>query len=68
MSHQLNKHDATFAYITIPGVGIMLAIAATTTEAGTVGYGPGCLLLTTTSKVAYVNTGTVATATWTSQT
>jgi hypothetical protein len=50
---------------TVPGLGIMGAIAATSTAAGTAGYGPGCSLLTTTTKKNYTNTGDATTATWT---
>lgn len=65
MSHAINKHDATKAVVTEPGNGIMFAIADTTTDAGTVGYGPGCVLTTRTTNKLYINTGTLAAATWT---
>lgn len=65
MSKPVDKHDATGSIITIPGVGIMLAWAATIPIDGGAGYGPSCLFLTTTTKKLYINTGTKASATWT---
>lgn len=65
MSHQLNKQDGTTAISTQPGLGVTIAICDTSANAGTQGYCPGCILITTTTCKLYVNTGTVAAATWT---
>ena len=65
MSKPLNSQDATGVISSVPGIGIMVAYSATTTTAGTLGYGPGAILLTTTTNKLFVNTGTAATATWT---
>jgi hypothetical protein len=65
MSKPLNKQDATLTIADQAGVGILIAVAATSSAAGTVGYAPGAILLTTTTNKLYVNTGTLATATWT---
>lgn len=65
MSKPLDSQDATGIISNVPGIGIMIAYAATSTAAGTVGFAPGAILMTTTTNKLYVNTGTAAAATWT---
>lgn len=65
MTKLINKHDAGESIITVPGVGVVFTVSATTSTAGTgAGYAPGCLLLTTTTKTVYVNEGSITTASW----
>lgn len=64
MTKIVDRHDAVGVIAQVPGVGIMLAYSATTATAGTAGYAPGCLLITTTTKKAYVNEGNAVTASW----
>jgi len=65
MSKPINIHDGTGRIIDLPGVGTVLAVFATSTAAGTYGFMPGGILLTTTTNKVYTNTGTYAAATWT---
>mgnify|MGYP000987292780 FL=1 len=65
MSKPVDSQDGTGIIHNLPGVGIMIAVAATSAAAGTVGFGPGAILLTTTTNKVYVNTGTRNAATWT---
>lgn len=65
MSKPLVKQDGTKSVIELPGVGIVIAVAATTSELGTgSGYAPGCIAILTTTKVPYYNNGTLTTASW----
>ena len=65
MSKQVDIQHAGDALITVPGLGKMIGYAATTTAAGTAGWAPGAILITTSTLKVYTNTSSTATASWT---
>lgn len=69
MSHALNLQDGTGTIAQTPGVGINIQTGSAIPANGSVGFAPGCvfLLQTSTGSVVYVNTGTLASCTFTAE-